>query len=144
MSVIIEFFVAPSHEAAAAVVNGGPCGVFASLSSGNFDVEEALIEWETIFTGRSHDELVAAGEHEAVADPGGGGPVVLVVSRPLQNALAVAGPSRLIDVCRLWVQTRAADGEVLDNEIVAQLLRDLARLAHDIGRRGHRLYCWLA
>ncbi|WP_395293643.1 hypothetical protein ACF9IK_08540 [Kitasatospora hibisci] len=53
MSIVIKFFAAADAEAAAAVAQGGPDAVFGSLTFGNFDVEEALIEWEGIFTGRS-------------------------------------------------------------------------------------------
>ncbi|MFC9398663.1 hypothetical protein ACFTWS_36800 [Streptomyces sp. NPDC057027] len=58
MSIVIKFFVAPDAEAAAAVAEGGPDGVFESLTFGNFDAEEALIEWEGIFTGRSFEEAL--------------------------------------------------------------------------------------
>ncbi|MFF3139984.1 hypothetical protein [Streptomyces mirabilis] len=145
MSIIIKFFVARSHEAATAVVDGGPDGAFESLSYGNFDAEEALIEWESIFTGRSFDELIAADEPEVVADPGDGeGPMLLAASKALQDALAAAGQSRLVEVSQLWVQERAADGEVFDQEIATQILSDLARLAHGLRGRDHRLYCWTA
>lgn len=145
MSIIIKFFVAPSHEAAATVVDSGPDGAFESLSYGNFDAEEALIEWESIFTDRSFEELVAADEPEAVADPGDWeGPIVFAASAALQDALAAADQSRLVEVGRLWVQERAADGEAFDQEIAIEILSDLARLARGIGGRNHRLYCWMA
>ncbi|MCW8216579.1 hypothetical protein [Streptomyces griseolus] len=112
---------------------------------GNFDAEEALIEWEGIFTGRSFDELVTADEPEAVAGSDGWeSPVVFAVSQVLQDALAAANQSRLVNVSRLWVQERAADGEALDQEIATKILSDLARLARGIGGRDHRLYCWMA
>ncbi|MEV8547544.1 hypothetical protein [Streptomyces sp. NPDC051572] len=58
MGTIIKFFVAPDHDAAA-VVEVGPDGVFESLTFGNFDAEEALIEWESIVTGQTFEDLVA-------------------------------------------------------------------------------------
>uniref|UniRef100_A0AAU2VGF9 Uncharacterized protein n=1 Tax=Streptomyces sp. NBC_00003 TaxID=2903608 RepID=A0AAU2VGF9_9ACTN len=72
MSIVIKFFVAPDAEAAAAVAEGGPDGVFESLTFGNFDVEEALIEWEGIFTGRSFEEVLDDGVPETVVDPDDG------------------------------------------------------------------------
>ncbi|CAM5304409.1 hypothetical protein [Streptomyces aurantiogriseus] len=145
MSIIIKFFVAPSHEAAAAVVDGGPDRAFESLEYGNFDAEEALIEWESIFTGRSFEELVGADEPEAVADPADWeGPMVFAASEALRDALAAADHSRLAEVSRLWIQKRAADGEVFDQEIATRILTDLARLARGIDGREHRLYCWMA
>ncbi|MEU2281696.1 hypothetical protein ABZ614_06990 [Streptomyces sp. NPDC013178] len=145
MSIIIKFFLAPSHDAAAAVVDGGPDEAFESLAYGNFDVEEALIEWESIFTGRSFDALVAAGEPEAVADPDDWeGPVVFAASRALQDALAAADQSRLVEVSQLWVEERASDGKAFDQDIATKILSDLARLARGIGGQNHRLYCWMA
>ncbi|MFE0465223.1 hypothetical protein ACFW1A_38820 [Kitasatospora sp. NPDC058965] len=145
MSIIIKFFVAPSRDAAAAVVEGGPDGVFDSLTYGNFDAEEALIEWEGIFTGRSFAELVDADVPEVVADPDdGGGPLVLLVSAALQDALAGADDLRLGEVSQRWVRERAEDREVFDPEISAWILTGLAELASGIGDREDRLYCWIA
>lgn len=145
MSIIIKFFVAPDRDAAAAVVEGGPDGVFESLTYGNFDAEEALIEWESIFTGRGFEELVAADEPEVVADPGDGeGPVVLAASRVLQDALAAADEHRLVEASQLWVQERAADGEVFGLERATEVLSGLAELARAIGEQEESLYCWMA
>ena len=83
------FFVAPDAEAAAAVAEGGPDGVFGSVTFGNFDVEEALIEWEGIFTGRSFEEVLDDDVPETVVDPDDGeGPLVLAVSGTLRDAYA--------------------------------------------------------
>ncbi|MFE5141162.1 hypothetical protein ACFRDV_26380 [Streptomyces fagopyri] len=111
MSIIVKFFVTPTHQGAAAVVVGGPNGSFESLSYRDFDVEEALIEWECIFTGRSSDEVVAADVPGVVADPDDGeGLMVLAISEALQDALAAAGQPRLVEVGRMWVLERMADG----------------------------------
>ncbi|GHD76320.1 hypothetical protein GCM10010317_092610 [Streptomyces mirabilis] len=145
VSIIIKFFVAPDRDAAAAVAEGGPERVFESLTFGNFDVGEALVEWESIFTGQRFEELVAADEPEVVADPGDGeGPVVFAASRLLQNALASADQSRVVEVGRLWAAERAADGEAFDQEIAAWILAGLAGLARAIGEGEEGLYCWMA
>ena len=145
MSTIIKFFVAPDHTAAAAVVEVGPDDFFESLTFGNFDAEEALIEWESIFTGQTFEGLVAADVPEVVADPGNGeGPVVLAASRALQDALAVAEEQRLVEVSRLWVAERAAYGEVFDEGIAVRILSGLAGLVRVIGRKPGGLYCWTA
>ncbi|XUL92079.1 hypothetical protein ACQ86D_40325 [Streptomyces galilaeus] len=145
MSTIVKFFAAPGHEAAAAVMDGGPDGVFESLSFGNFDAEEALLEWESVFTGRSFDVLVAAGQPEVVADPcDGEGPMLFAASKALQEALAAAGQSRLVEVGRLWVEERAASGEAFDQETATGILSDPARLAHGLRGQDHRLYGWMA
>ncbi|MDX3072643.1 hypothetical protein ACIP98_18795 [Streptomyces sp. NPDC088354] len=145
MSVIVRFFAAPDHQAAAAVVERGPEGVFESSYFGNFDPDEALVEWQGILTGRGFEELVAAGEPEVVAGPDDGeGPLLLAVSTALTEALAVAGPDRIAEAGRTRSLDRAADGEVIDPETAVLILGDLAALARGIGGRGHRLYCWTA
>lgn len=145
MSIVIKFFVAASHEAAAATAERGPDGVFESLTFGNFDVEEALIEWESIFTGRSFQELVDDDVPETVADADDGkGPLVLSVSRTLQDALATAGKHRLPEVGRLWVAERAGDGEAFDPEIAVRILSGMAELARAAGQRDEGLYCWVS
>ncbi|WP_031074375.1 hypothetical protein [Streptomyces sp. NRRL WC-3742] len=145
MSLIIKFFVASDDEAAAAVVDRGPDEAFESLVFGNFDIEEAMIEWESILTGRSFEELVEADEPAVVADPSDGeGPMVLAASKALQDALAAADLPRLVEVSELWVQERAAKGEVFDREVATKILGDLAGLARSVGGRGSSLYCWVA
>ncbi|MDX3234468.1 hypothetical protein PV392_01935 [Streptomyces sp. ME03-5709C] len=146
MSIIVRFFAAPRHEAAAAVVAGGPGRSFASLEYGSFAAEEALIEWEGIVTGRSVDELVGDNVPETVAAAGDWeGPVVLAVSRALHGGLAAADSSRPAEIGDLWIRGRAADGERVDREIATEMLGGLARLARGIGGQdGHRLYCRLA
>ncbi|MEU6582394.1 hypothetical protein [Nocardia sp. NPDC046763] len=144
MSIIVKFFMALSHESAAAVVDYGPGRAFESLVYGNLDAAEALVEWESILTGRSFEELVAAGEPEAIASRGGKSPLIFVASKALQDALAAADMSRLVEAGQLWVQERAADGEAIDREIATEILSELARLARSEGGRDHRVYCWMA
>ncbi|MFF3601716.1 hypothetical protein [Kitasatospora indigofera] len=145
MSIIVNFFVAPDHEAAAAVVGHGPEGVFETLVFGNFDASEAMIEWESIFTGRSFEELVDADEPVVIADlDDGDGPTVFVASEALRHALAAADGVSLAEVGKLWVNGLAAEGEEFDLDIATEILGDLARLARGIDGRGDSLYCWTA
>ncbi|MFG2887115.1 hypothetical protein ACGFYV_33325 [Streptomyces sp. NPDC048297] len=145
MSIIIKFFIAPDDTSAASSVDSGPDGVFGSLTCGNFDASEAVIEWESLLTGQSFEALVASDEPHTVADPGEeGGPLLFVVSDALQGALTAASTDRLAEVGKLWIQERAAEGEAFDPEMVGELLSDLADLARTADGRGHGLYCWMA
>ncbi|WP_256122569.1 hypothetical protein [Streptomyces sp. LUP47B] len=45
MSTIVEFFAAPDDASAALVLQTGPRRAFESLSFGNFDPEEGVVEW---------------------------------------------------------------------------------------------------
>ncbi|MFD7893826.1 hypothetical protein [Streptomyces sp. NPDC059743] len=145
MSIIIEFFTAPDDTSAAGIADRGPVGVFDSLACGNFDASEAVIEWESLLTGQNFEALVASDEPRMVADPeNGDGPLLFVASGALQGALAGASASRLAEVGELWIQERAAEGEVFDSETVRELLSDLADLARTAEGWGHGLYCWMA
>ncbi|GAA2809847.1 hypothetical protein FHR33_009930 [Nonomuraea dietziae] len=62
--------------------------------------------------------------------------------KPFRMHSPLPARPRLVEVSQLWIQERAADGEVFDQEIATQLLSDLARLAHGLRGRDHRLYCW--
>ncbi|MGW7271977.1 hypothetical protein ACWGH5_15780 [Streptomyces sp. NPDC054864] len=144
MSIIIEFFIAPDDSSAASCVEGGPDGVFDSLTCGNFDASEAVIEWESLLTGQSFEALVASDEPRTVADPEeGDGPLLFSVSDALQGALTSASPGRRAEVGQLWIQERAAEGDTFGPEMVEELLGDLADLARTADRRGHGLYCWM-
>ncbi|MFE4336634.1 hypothetical protein ACFRQM_47050 [Streptomyces sp. NPDC056831] len=144
MSVIIKF-TAPDDTSAASIVDSGPDGVFGSLTCGNFDASEAVIEWESLLTGRSFEALVASDEPHTVTDTGEeGSPLLFVISGALQGTLARASAARLAEVGELWVQERAAKGEVFDPEMVEELLSDLADLARTAGGRGDGVYRWTA
>ncbi|MFE9138502.1 hypothetical protein [Streptomyces sp. NPDC007355] len=67
MSIIVRFFVAPDDTSAGLALQSGPGRAFESLSFGNFDPEEAVVEWECLLVGGSSWELIEAGEPRIVA-----------------------------------------------------------------------------
>ncbi|WP_260613572.1 hypothetical protein [Streptomyces sp. WAC07061] len=67
MSTIVKFFVALDDTAASLVLQTGPGRAFESLSFGNFDPEEAMVEWECLLADGSFEELLEAGEPRIVA-----------------------------------------------------------------------------
>ncbi|MGW0189150.1 hypothetical protein ACWDV7_25780 [Streptomyces sp. NPDC003362] len=144
MSSIVEFFVAPDDTSAAEALRHGPGQAFESLSFGNFDVEEAVVEWECLLAGGSFDELVDAGEPRFVAEHDDGGSVVFAVSSRLSAALAAAERSRLREAAVTWAERRAADGEVVHTEIAEAILTGLAALVGSARHRDQAVYCWVA
>ncbi|MFF4078203.1 hypothetical protein ACFYZN_02220 [Streptomyces sp. NPDC001777] len=144
MSILVEFFVAPDDASAALVLPTGPRRAFESLSFGNFDPEEAVIEWECLLAGGSFEELVEAGEPRVVAGLDDDGCVVLALSPRLSAALAGAGPSGSRAVAAAWVARRAEDGEFIDVGVAEAILGDLSALAGDARHRGQGVYCWVA
>ncbi|WP_426567402.1 hypothetical protein [Streptomyces canus] len=144
MSIIVEFFAAPDDASAALVRQTGPGRAFESLSFGNFDPEEAVVEWECLFTGVSFEQLVEADESRLVADQDDDGCVVFAISPRLSAALAEAERSELKDAAAAWSFQRAEDGEVIDPEIAEAILSDLTALVSSARRHGQNVYCWVA
>ncbi|MEU7074032.1 hypothetical protein [Streptomyces narbonensis] len=144
MSIIVKFFVAPDDTSAGLALKTGPGRAFESLSFGNFDPEEAVIEWECLLAGGSFEELVDAGEPRIVAGLENDGCVVFAISPRLSTALADAGPSRLRDIAASWAQVRTEDGEAIVAEIADAIVGGLAALVSSARRKPQSVYCWVA
>ncbi|MBB4987145.1 hypothetical protein [Streptomyces nymphaeiformis] len=144
MSITVKFFVAPDDTSASLAIQSGPGRAFESLSFGNFDPEEAVLEWECLMVGGSFQELVEAGEPRIVAGQDNDGCVVFALSPRLSAALADAEHARLRDVAASWIQLRAEDGEVIDTQIADAIVGDLAALVSSARRQNQSVYCWVA
>ena len=140
MSSIIIFFVAPDDEAAATVVDDGPDGTFESVTFGNFDADLALLEWDSLLTGRSFDDLLRASAPGVITDEDDGA-LIVAASVELQQALARASAADLESVAQSWAAERAAEGEPIDPELAGEILTELGRLSRTAE---HRVYCWVS
>ncbi|MFC8423457.1 hypothetical protein ACFUN7_21740 [Streptomyces sp. NPDC057236] len=144
MSIIVEFFAASDDASAALALQAGPRRAFESLSFGNFDPGEAVVEWECLLAGGSFEELVEAGEPRLVAGQDDDGCVVFAISPRLSAALAEAERSELKDAAVAWSLQRAEDGEDIGTEIAEVILGDLAALVSSARGQGQDVYCWVA
>ncbi|MFI7290796.1 hypothetical protein ACIBRY_29745 [Streptomyces anulatus] len=144
MSIIVKFFVAPDDTSAALTLQTGPDPAFESLSLGNFDPEEAVVEWECLLAGRSFEDLVEAGEPRVVAGEDDDGCVVFAISPGLSAALADAERPGLREAAASWVQLRAEESEIIDVEIADTIVSDLAALVSSARDLGQAVYCWVA
>ncbi|MCX5262296.1 hypothetical protein OOK27_50705 [Streptomyces canus] len=144
VSIIVEFFAAPDDASGARVLQTGPRRAFESLSFGNFDPEEAVVEWECLFAGVRFEQLVEADEPRLVAGQGDDECVVFAISPRLSAALADAERAELKDAAVAWSFQRAEDGEVIDPEIAEVILSDLAAFVSSARRQGRNVYCWVA
>ncbi|MGF6886556.1 hypothetical protein ABIA39_004670 [Nocardia sp. GAS34] len=143
MSILVEFFIAPDDDTAATVVEGGPEDHFPAVTDyGNFLVFQALAEWESLFTGRSLDDLVSAGEPRAVTDDESGS-AIYAASPTLQRALTTADPAVLAEIGTRWKQDTTSTGAPFDPEMIDALLSDVAELARTATGQNHSLYCWM-
>ncbi|MFI1188213.1 hypothetical protein [Streptomyces californicus] len=144
MSIIVEFFAAPDDASARQALLTGPGRAFESLSFGNFDPEEAVVEWEHLLVGSPVEELVEAGEPRIVAGQDNDGCVVFALSARLSTALAGTARSRSSEVAASWVRLRAEDGEIIGPEIADQIVDGLAALVSGARQRNQNVYCWVA
>ena len=134
MSSIVEFFIAPGDDAAAAVAGHGPDGVTEVARYGNFDPVTTMGEWEHSFgiAGDDGPRIIA----------GDGRPLVLAVPARLQAALAAADEEQLAEAATRWAELPAGDGEDIHPEFASDILSQIASLARTATHRGHRLYYW--
>ncbi|MEV6193092.1 hypothetical protein AB0M19_11895 [Streptomyces sp. NPDC051920] len=144
MSTIVDFFAAPDDASAARVLHTGPRHGFEPLSFGNFDPEEAAVEWECLLAGGSFEDLVEAGGPRLVAGHDDDGSVVFALSPRLFAALAEAGRSELEGAAISWVALRAEDGEDIGRDIASVILDELAALVRSARHQGHGVYCRVA
>jgi hypothetical protein len=105
----------------------------------------AVVEWQSILTGRSFEELVAIGEPRIVSEVAAGSlRMVFAVSPALRAELFAVEEARLDDVVFEWVRQRADQGEEFDPEMARMILGDLAGLTRTASKQGYELYCWMA
>ncbi|MEU7021691.1 hypothetical protein ABZ990_13660 [Streptomyces sp. NPDC046203] len=143
MSALVKSFVAPD-DAAALTLRTGPGRASETLSLGNFDAEEAVVEWECLLADGDFDELVAAGEPRVVAGQDDDGCVVFALSTRLSAALVDAEYSGLRNAAAAWARLRADDGEDIDVAIAEAIVSDLAALASSAARWNQGVYCQVA
>ncbi|MFD5116090.1 hypothetical protein ACFWNG_27900 [Streptomyces sp. NPDC058391] len=140
MSSIVKFFVATS-EAAVGMLDTGPDASFPLASFGNFDAEEALLEWEARLTGRSFEGIVEEGIPEVVAESEGG-PAVILLSDALLNLLVSTSIDLVNELARWWVDEKAHEGMEIDLCVAQSILRELVALIRRERESGEDVYCW--
>ncbi|MEU6098621.1 hypothetical protein [Streptomyces sp. NPDC047079] len=142
MSNAVKFFVAP-REDAVGVLNTGPGTQFPMAWFGNFDVEEALLDWEAYLRGRSFEELVEEDLPEVIAEIEEG-PAIFAISDDLIEALASASNSQIEELIQWWVAEKENDGMAIDRSAASAILHSLVELItrkREIGECA-QVYCW--
>ncbi|WP_157606488.1 hypothetical protein [Saccharomonospora cyanea] len=141
MSTVVKFFVA-TNESAVDALAFGPDSSSRGLFFGNFDAEEALLDWESHLTGVSFGSLLAAGFPEVVAEDGEGASVLLLSER-LVDSLAAASDSEVSELARWWVGEKAVDGTKVELPVASVILRSLVDLTREEREPRTRVYCWV-
>jgi hypothetical protein len=142
VSSIVKFFAATQEEAVAALHSGPdpslPVAVF-----GNFDAEEALLEWEEGLTGTPFVSLVEKDLPDVVAEIEDG-PLLLRISAELSNSLASASSARIRDLAEWWMAEKSAGGAEIEHSAAVGILQTLADLARSACQADVDVYCWIS
>ncbi|WP_329362414.1 hypothetical protein [Streptomyces sp. NBC_01483] len=138
MSNIVKFFVA-TNDGAVDSLRIGPDSSLHSITFGNFDAEEAILDWEARLTGIPFDSLVESDLPEVVEESDGGA-LVLRLSEALVDSLDRASASQILDLASWW----ASEEKVGKIELAAAagILQGLVELIREERRSGMFVYCW--
>lgn len=156
VSVITDYFTAPSDEVAATALDGlidldpdvaapvsGPRIQAAAsgtpvLQAKGIDPTVALGRLEAVLTGRTYDDIAAGPRRGSlVAADEDGDTLVLTVADELRDAIAGLDSTTVAAAARVWVCDEAAE----PSEASAPFVAALAELAAAAVARGDRLYC---
>lgn len=141
MSVLSDYFSAPSDEAAARAVTE-------ILSPSSYDVVQTkglapnyhLVPVEVFLTGRGTDEIEEGPRHgRLLASVDDDQVVVVTVSDELMAGLAAAGSRQLAEAAESWSRFEGFQGS--DTSGLAGFLGELAGLAQRAMAKEEHLYC---
>lgn len=145
--VLLDYFAAPSDDAARAAIDVGPASAphsFPTVALTGVDPAVSLGKLEELLTGADYDSVVDGPRAaQAVEVRNDGELVVVTLTDELQAALAGADEVRLREVAAQW--SRIEEFHLADEEpadLTAALV-ELAALAKAATDRGDRLYCWI-
>ncbi|MER6243118.1 hypothetical protein [Streptomyces griseorubiginosus] len=140
MSSIVKFFVA-SREGATGALSSGPDSSLRSAVFGNFDAEEALLDWESSLTGIPFESLVESDLPEVFAEVDDG-PMVFRLSDELLGSLTSASSSEIHELALWWVEEKSANGMEIEFPVALSILQSLVELALSADGPGMGVYCW--
>lgn len=143
MSNIVKFFAAARADALGAL-DSGPNTLVPVATFGNFDAEEALLDWEAHLTGRTFESLVEDDIPDVVAEGSEGGPIVLSLSDDLMDALTTASSSQIDDLSRWWAGEKADGGTEISPSVASEILQELTGLIRQARDSGEGVYCWMS
>jgi hypothetical protein len=152
VAVLFDYFVAPSDEIAATVVDriGGPGSsahpaappAFSTVRAPGVDPVVLMGNLERLLTGRSLEEILDDPTSGPLVARDGGARSVIRLTSSLAAALADVEDQRIASVALLWSHTREFWGRG-DPVALATLLRALASLGREARTEGDSIYCWI-
>jgi hypothetical protein len=144
VSIPIRFFSAPDDASAAEALDRDPESVTETAVRDRFLASSAMIEWETILTGRGSEDHARAARPRVVADDRPRSSSKIFAASPeLRAALAAADPERITEVARQWMDEYGAQhGSFVPGE-VCRILYEMSGLARSADAERVGVYFWM-
>jgi hypothetical protein len=161
VALICDYFMAPSSEAAASVVDwpGGPANppaerrsflrrakrdteAYGVVSLPGIEPTVTMGQLDALLTRRSIMEVIHDPEREPVAAVDGGERVVVPLGQKFEEAIAATPDDEVPELSRQWSQAEEFWGQG-DPDVLAGAVRRLAALVRQGRGRQHHLYCWV-
>ncbi|GAA2420690.1 hypothetical protein [Streptomyces glaucus] len=143
-----EYFSASDDDAAVRVLDqpGGPHrSAFDVVPLKGFDPVVVMARLEAILTGCTYEEASERPRSgQVLSSPEAESAFVLSVSDSLQEALASASHTSLIDAAGRWAETDELRQSGVAPETALEALVQLGGLADRARSAGFRLFCWWA
>lgn len=159
MGLLCDYFIAPTSEAAAAVVlwPSGPsvpptrgrlirrpvAAPLPSLSLPGIEPTMWMMKLEEVLTGRTFDDMLATQAAHPLASERGGQLLVVALSENLQRAVTELADEALPAVAVQWAAEDEDYGTAADPADAEVALRDLRALFRMASQQLWRCYCWV-
>jgi hypothetical protein len=139
MSSVVEFFIAPEGEALRAL-EIGPQLSWRTFRCGNFDALQAIVNWESWFTGESFASLLEGGIPSIVAEDEDG-VLVWQLSDALIADLASARPENIQLLAIWWSEEKTIGRLKIEEEVALRIINAVSGLARQAEEARANVYC---
>lgn len=116
---------------------------FPTLSFGNFDAEDALLDWEAHLTRVSFESLVDGDFPEVIAEEDAGVSVFLL-SDTLIDSHASISDADVRELTPWWAAEKNAAGFAISFSSASAILQSLVDLIRGQRGPGTHVYCWVS
>jgi hypothetical protein len=137
---MVRFFRAPARTA---VADWNDAGVLADhlFECGNFDAEEAILEWESMASGMTVEELLANNIPE-ISWEGESGSFIMEIPIATSSWLLRASEGDIGELASFWSRNTERYGQKISQENAISIIREVGRLVAEARRDGEAVYCW--
>jgi hypothetical protein len=143
MALLSDFFVATADEVNGLDLSQSPANRFLCLRARRTDVVK-LVQLQCLVDGTRFQDHVRELDTLFVRSAGDKGPWVVIVPKPLVDALSESSDAQISALGRRWAETDewVRDGGTPEN--IVPFLRDIVRLAQQSKRENKSLYIWIS